>query len=158
MEGNITKKAEFGHISSADVDNVLEHFRGTIDQIPPIFSAIRQGGKKLYEKARKGETADDVEIKSRQVEVHRIDALPNPELPKFEIEVECGGGTYIRSLIRDIGYKLDSVATTTYLERTKQGQFTTEDCLVKDDWNPDNIYAAIDRVNTEREETACGDE
>ena len=152
MEGNITKRADFDHISEHDIVDVLDKFRGDIQQIPPIFSAIRQGGTKLYEKARAGTTVDNVEIEPRAVKVYNIEVLPNPDLPKFEIEVECGGGTYIRSLIRDIGYELNSVATTTLLERTKQGQFTLKDCLMKDDWNPDNIYEAIDRFNAEREE------
>lgn len=61
--------------------------------------------------------------------------------------MECGGGTYIRSLIRDIGYELNTVATTTYLRRTKQGQFTLADCLTQDQWNADAIYDAIDATN-----------
>jgi tRNA pseudouridine55 synthase len=69
------------------------------------------------------------------------------DIPKFDLDIECGGGTYIRSLIRDIGYKLNSAATTTSLERTKQGQFTIEDAIIKDDWSADNIYAAIARFN-----------
>lgn len=154
MAGNITQKADYDHITVEALQTVLEHFRGTIEQVPPIFSAIRQDGKRLLERAYEGETADDVEIKSRQVQVHRLDLLPSPDLPRFMIDVECGGGTYIRSLIRDIAYKLESLATTTYLERTKQGQFTTKDCLAKDDWNADNIYNAIDLINAEREAAA----
>ena len=126
---------------------------GTIDQIPPIFSAVRQGGKRLYKEAREGKTADDVEIKPRQVHVYDLELVntDETELPSFDINLECGGGTYVRSLIRDIGYKLDSVATTTVLTRTKQGQFTLEDCIDKPDWSPDTIYDAIDKFNAMRE-------
>lgn len=103
----------------------------------------------MYQKARNGATEDDVVIESRQVEIHHLEFFNTDDLPKFDIEVECGGGTYIRSLVRDIAYKLDSVATTTYLQRIKQGPFTLEDCLDKDDWNADNIYAAIERHQSE---------
>ena len=146
MEGNVTKSAPYDHVSPEDLENALEDFRGKIQQIPPIFSAISKNGKKLYKEARKGKSADDIEIDPREVEILQLKLLGH-QLPKFDVEVECGGGTYIRSLIRDIGYKLNSVATTTYLERTQQGQFTLEDCLEKDDWSADNINAAIDRQN-----------
>jgi tRNA pseudouridine55 synthase len=152
MEGNVTKTAPYDHISPQDLKNILEHFRGTIQQIPPIFSAIRQGGKKLYQKARAGATVDDVVIEPRQVEVYQIEMLDHQALPKFDLDVECGGGTYIRSIIRDIGRKLNSVATTTYLERTQHGQFTLDDCIEKDEWNADNIYAAVERQNTLQED------
>jgi len=149
MEGNVTKRAEYKHVDVDSLRNVLPQFTGKIKQIPPIFSAIRKGGKKLYEEARDGVTADDVDIEPREVEVYRIDLVGTDEFPpKFEIEVECGGGTYVRSLIRDIGYALDTVATTTSLERTQQGRFFTLDgALAKDDWSADNIYDAIDRFN-----------
>jgi tRNA pseudouridine55 synthase len=140
MEGNITRRAAYDHIH--DLEHVRPHFVGTIEQIPPLFSAIKQDGQRLYQKARKGHT--DVDIPARSVTIYELQFL-NVNLPKFDIEVECGGGTYIRSLIRDIAYQLDTVATTTYLQRIKQGPFTLEDCLPKEDWNADNIYAAIER-------------
>lgn len=62
--------------------------------------------------------------------------------------MECGGRTFVRSLIRDVAYHLGTVATTMELERTKQGPFLLEDCLSKDDWSPDNIYASIEEWNT----------
>jgi tRNA U55 pseudouridine synthase TruB len=68
------------------------------------------------------------------------------ELPLFTLNVSCGGGTYIRSLVRDIGYELDTVATMTGLVRTKQGPFLLEDALKKEDWSADKIYEAITRI------------
>mmetsp|Transcript_5599 Transcript_5599/g.10858 ORF Transcript_5599/g.10858 Transcript_5599/m.10858 type:complete len:180 (+) Transcript_5599:896-1435(+) len=65
------------------------------------------------------------------------------ELPRFGVSVKCGGGAYIRSLVRDIGYELDTVATMTGLVRTKQGPFVLEDALRREDWNADMIYEAI---------------
>lgn len=151
MEGDVTKKAPVEHVTRAAIEAVLPELTGTIQQIPPIFSAIRKDGKRLYEEARGGKSADDVKIEPRQVEVLSLD-LVDCNLPKFDLDIKCGGGTYVRALIRDIGYKVDSVATTTYLERTQQGQFKLADTLAKEDWTADNIYAAIDKLNAEREE------
>jgi tRNA pseudouridine55 synthase len=167
MEGNVTKTAPCNHVTWQMVKDVLPQFQGpSISQIPPIFSAIRKNGKKLYKAARQGVSADDMDIEPRIVEIHRIELLKPPQddatndhaydaddildPPKFDIEVECGGGTYIRSLVRDIGYALGTVATTTRLERTKQGRFLLSGCLAQHDWTADNIFAAIDRMNEQR--------
>jgi tRNA pseudouridine55 synthase len=102
----------------------------------------------MYERARKGELEDDVEIESRTVHIDEL-RLCNTEKfpPKLDINVTVGGGTYIRSLVRDIAHAVDTVATTTSLRRTKQGFFVEDDCLAKEDWNADNFFAAIDRFN-----------
>lgn len=148
LEGNVTKRATFDHITKEQVLEALPQFTGKIQQVPPIFSAIRKDGQKLYKAARKGASADDIEIEPREVEIHSILLTNSSNLPKsFEIDVECGGGTYIRSLVRDIGHKLGSLATTTYLERTQQGPFTLDNSLEKADWSVDSICAAIDRFN-----------
>jgi tRNA pseudouridine55 synthase len=149
MGGNTTKSAPFDHVQSNDIESILPQFIGNIQQVPPIFSAIKRGGKKMYDLARQGKNEDDLKLEAREVEIRQIQLL-ECNLPKFRIHVECGGGTYIRSLVRDIGYKLDTVATLTMLERTKQGCFQLEDALAKEHWNADNIYAAIDKFNSER--------
>jgi tRNA pseudouridine55 synthase len=134
------------------IKDALPEFIGTIMQVPPIFSAIRKGGKKMYEVAREGKTAENLKMDAREVDVYRLELVTSDEeqLPSFDLEIECGGGTYVRSLIRDIGYKLDTVATMTRLTRTQQGQFTTEDALEKHDWTPNKIYEAIENVNEAR--------
>jgi tRNA pseudouridine55 synthase len=145
--GNVTKTAPFDHVTASAIEAAIPTFVGTIKQVPPIFSAIRKGGKRLYEIARNGEQTDDLIIEPREVTIYSIELL-EVDLPKFTIQVECGGGTYIRSLIRDMGYELGSVATTTLLERTRQGgNFGLEGALAKDDWTAENIYAAIDRCS-----------
>lgn len=153
MEGNVTMTGPTDHITMESIEEVLPAFTGKIMQIPPIFSALRKDGKKLYQSAREGKTTDDIEIEPREVEILKLELVRSDEvtLPKFEIAMECGGGTYVRSLIRDIGYKLDSAATTTLLERTKQAQFTLDDCLPKPDWTAGNIYAHIEKRNEIRE-------
>ena len=154
MEGNVTKTAPYDHITIDALQAILPSFVGDIQQIPPVFSALKQGGKRLYSEARKGRTAEDMEIQPREVRVYSL-SLVNPDqraLPSFDIAMECGGGTYVRSLIRDIAYQLDSVATTTILTRTKQGPFTIADTIEKPDWTPENIYAAIEKFNALRKE------
>jgi tRNA pseudouridine55 synthase len=163
MDGSdVIKTAPFDHLTRQDVENVLPEFTGTILQVPPIYSAIRRDGTKLYDLARQGKTEEDVDIPPREVEVRRIE-LVSFDLPKFELDVQCGGGTYIRSLIRDIASRLNTVATVTSLERTEQGQFTLEDCLIKDDWTLDNIFSAVARANAKRKaeaekEEVCSEE
>jgi tRNA pseudouridine55 synthase len=149
MGGNTIKSAPYDHVMASDIETILQQFIGNIQQVPPIFSAIKRGGQKMYDLARKGMSEDDLKLEAREVEIQQIQLL-DCNLPKFRIHVECGGGTYIRSLVRDIGYKLDTVATLTTLERTKQGCFQIQDVLAKDDWNAGNIYAAIDKFNSER--------
>jgi tRNA pseudouridine55 synthase len=142
---NITKEAPWDHVVSKEqLQKVLPKFTGKIQQVPPIFSAKRINGKKAYEAAREGIA---VEIEAKEVEIHQLDVV-SVDLPHFTIDMECGGGTFVRSLIRDIAYDLDTVATTTELLRTKQGPFLLKDCLPKDDWSADNIYACIDEWNT----------
>ena len=151
-EGNVTRTAPFDHVTVDGIKDVLPSFTGTISQIPPLFSAIRKDGKKLYEKAREGVKEENVEIDAREVVVHTLE-LVDPEstkLPKFSIDVECGGGTYIRSLVRDIGKALNSAANIVGLERTQQAQFSLEDCLPREEWTAENIYKAIDNVNLRR--------
>jgi tRNA pseudouridine55 synthase len=148
--GDVTKNAPYDHVTRDAIESVLPAFTGKIQQIPPIYSAIQKDGKRLYKEARKGKTADDIQIDPREVEVYSI-KLVDCDLPRFTLDVECGGGTYIRSLIRDIGYKVNSVATTTILERTKQGQFLLEDTIRQDDWSADNFFAALDKVNAKRD-------
>ena len=146
MEGNVTKTAPYNHVSATDLEQSLGSFLGKIQQTPPIFSAIKKDGKKLYQQARKGVTVDQIKIEPREVEIFRFNLLKH-DIPRFHVDVECGGGTYIRSLIRDVGYKLGSVATTTFLMRTQQGPFGLEECIELDDCTPESIYAAIDQNN-----------
>lgn len=230
-EGKIVREASFDHISSLEQvkEVAASKLTGKLKQVPPLYSAIRVDGKRLYEIARKdSDKAEDVEIPMRDVEVYDLkvgseldeavvksgvvngrlyreavkafqaeaDAKKSEEslekdestkqlandqggkkkgrrrnnkrqkeqkpklfdeqtvptieqskskleLPEFSIAVKCGGGTYIRSLVRDIGYELDTVASMTGLVRTKQGPFVLDDALTKENWTADKIYEAI---------------
>lgn len=152
-KGNVTRTGPVDHITLDAVKDVLPQFTGRIMQVPPIFSAIRKEGKRLYKLGQEGVAAEDIVIEAREVEILHLQVVESDEvlLPKFEIAMECGGGTYVRSLIRDIGYKLNSVATTTLLQRTKQSQFSLKNCLEKENWTADNIYTEIEKRNRMRE-------
>ena len=145
MEGDITHEEPYHHATAQSIQAILSRFLGKIQQVPPIFSAIRKNGKKLYEEAREGKTAEDLAIESREVEIMSLHLLTENHkgeslsLPDFGLDVECGGGTYIRSLVRDIGIALETRATMTHLIRTKQGPFTIDDALKKEEWTPARI-------------------
>jgi len=105
-EGKIVEEKEVTNkmLEKTVIKEVLNKFLGKQEQIPPIYSAIKVNGKKLYEYARKGQT---VEIKPRQIEIYSIELLSiNKKLKQIEFEVSCSKGTYIRSLCEDIGNKL----------------------------------------------------
>lgn len=142
LDGEIEKTASYNHIDTKSLQDSLRLFRGSIQQVPPMYSALKKDGKKLYELAREGKT---IQIEPRQVEIYNLTLSSSEEnnLPYFNIEVECGGGTYIRSLIRDIAIKLDSVATMTSLTRTKQGPFLLQNSLKKENWHISNFVSAI---------------
>lgn len=123
LDGTVTKTYD-KKITQEDLISILDDFRGEIEQLPPIYSAIKVNGKKLYEYARNGE---EVEIKPRKVFISKL------ELESFDYEkqeatilVGCSKGTYIRSIAYDIGQKLDCGGYLTALERTKAGLFNKE--------------------------------
>jgi tRNA pseudouridine55 synthase len=151
MEGNRTKEMDYAHVTEENIIGVIPDFTGKISQIPPIYSALKKNGKKLYELAREGKTVDDIEIEAREVTIYDLEYLPEDgngkTLPCFGLNVECGGGTYIRSLVRDMGASLGTCATMTCLERTQQGRFTLDDVLSQEDWTVENVYAAVERWN-----------
>jgi tRNA pseudouridine55 synthase len=94
MEGNITKTEPFDHVTLEMIKKVLPKFEGKISQVPPIFSAIRVDGKRLYKHARQGATTDDIVIQPREVEIYRCELVDPKEsdLPRFVIDADCGGG------------------------------------------------------------------
>lgn len=128
VTGNIITQTECS-FSKKQLEAVLEKFKGVIEQKPPIYSAIKQNGVRLYELARKGQTAD---IPSRQVEIKLLDLL-SAEDNKIKIDVICSKGTYIRSLAVDIGEALGCGATLSALRRTATGGFDISMCAALED-------------------------
>lgn len=113
------------HITREMVEQVLERFKGKIEQVPPTFSACKVDGKRAYEMARQG---NEVELKPKTLVIDEIE-LTECNLPDITIRVVCSKGTYIRALARDIGEALQSGGHLTALRRTRVGQYKVEDCL-----------------------------
>lgn len=113
------------HITREMVEEVLARFVGTIEQVPPVFSACKVNGNRAYDLARKGE---EVELKAKTLVIDEMELL-RCELPEIDIRVVCSKGTYIRALARDIGQALQSGAHLTALRRTRVGECRVEDCL-----------------------------
>ena len=124
ISGMVLEEREV-QVTSEQVTEVVASFVGKYDQIPPMYSAIKINGKRLYELAREGK---EVERKARQVEITRIEILAI-DLPKIRVAVSCSKGTYIRTLGFDIGNKLGCGATMTKLLRTRVGDFNVKEAL-----------------------------
>lgn len=118
-----------------NLTKVLEDFIGKQEQIPPMYSAIKKNGKKLYEYARKGEK---VEVEPRKIEIYKIELVKYNE-KNIEFIVSCSKGTYIRSLCEDIAEKLNTVGYMKNLERLQVGEFCIEKSVLIDDVNTENI-------------------
>ena len=117
LEGEIIATKSAAGLTLAEIEAQLHNFIGTIEQIPPIYSAIQVDGKRLYKLAREGKQVD---VPSRQVEIEKIDVLnwyPG-EFPELELEITCGGGTYIRAIARDLGNCVNTGGTLASLTRT----------------------------------------
>lgn len=130
LETEIDKTFPIDHITNDLIVSTTLHFMGEIDQIPPVFSAIKKDGKRLYEHARAGE---EVEIKSRKTTIYKFE-ITRIDLPNIDFRVSCSKGTYIRSLAFDFGNALQSGAHLSALRRTKIGDYD-----VKNARNPEQF-------------------
>ena len=128
LEKEIDATYPTDHITRELVEETLRQFVGSIEQVPPAFSACKVDGKRAYDLARKGR---EVELKPKTLVIDEIELLAC-ELPDIRIRVVCSKGTYIRALARDIGIALHSGAHLTTLERTRVGDVRLEDCLALD--------------------------
>ncbi len=128
MDGTVTAQSDYSNVTAEQIKKVIAGFVGVQQQIPPMVSAVKKDGKKLYELARKGieieRDAKTITIKS--IRIHRI------ELPFVDITVECTKGTYIRTLCADIGKKLGCGSTLFALNRLKSGEFELKDAVTLD--------------------------
>lgn len=123
METEIDQVFDTQHISKEMAANAATTFLGDSDQFPPIHSAIKQQGERVYEKARRGE---EVQMESRKIHIFEFE-ITRFELPEIDFRVVCTKGTYIRSLAFDFGKKLNSGAYLKNLRRTKSGEFKAKD-------------------------------
>ncbi len=119
LETEIDETFPIAHIKKENIQAATKKFIGTIDQFPPVFSALKKNGERLYEKARRGET---VQLVARQVHIHKFE-ITRIEFPEIDFRVVSSKGTYIRSLAHDFGRALNSGAHLSALCRTRIGNF-----------------------------------
>ncbi|WP_348799997.1 tRNA pseudouridine(55) synthase TruB [Flavobacterium adhaerens] len=130
LETEINQTFDTSHIDETLIHETVKQFLGEIDQKPPVFSAIKKDGKRLYEHARAGE---EVEIASRKTTIHEFE-ITRIALPEIDFRVVCSKGTYIRSLAYDFGLALHSGAHLTVLRRTKIGNYSVIDAVNVNDF------------------------
>ena len=128
MEGKIIRESDYSHVTSEALQAAVQSFQGKSMQIPPMVSALKKDGKKLYELARSGV---EVEREPRPIEIYDI-KTSRIELPECDFTVHCSKGTYVRTLASDIGQKLNCGAVLSALRRTHAGKFTIEDAVTVD--------------------------
>lgn len=139
VEGEVTLLAEAPAPPAAELAAAAERLVGWIDQRPPVYSALKVAGRRAYDMARAGER---VELEARRVRIDRLDIL-RYEYPELDLEVECGGGTYIRSLGRDLARSLRTDAVMSALVRKAIGGFHLEDACSIDDLSRENIVQRL---------------
>lgn len=131
MEHHVDATFPTSHITRESIENVLARFVGDIEQVPPSYSACKINGNRAYELKRKGK---DVELTPKNIHIDSIELTDfDEETMRMGIRVNCGKGTYIRALARDIGRALGSGAYLTTLCRTRVGEFTIDRCLDLDE-------------------------
>lgn len=128
-ETEVMETRAIDHLTEESIKEAAKTFVGTIDQVPPIYSAVQIDGKRAYTLARKGK---DVELKSRTVTINAFD-ITSINGPEVEFRVVCSKGTYIRSLAHDLGQQLGVGAHLSKLERTRIGEYKLEDALTIED-------------------------
>lgn len=157
--GDVLAERDASGITLTDVTQALPQFIGEISQIPPMFSAVKVRGKRLYELARAGQTVARPE---RQVTVNSIDII-SWKTPVVELEIQCGAGTYIRSLANDLGETLNVGAYLSALTRVASGAFHIDgsialDTLLRDDEWTRRVVSPFDALSQEARITlAAGD-
>jgi tRNA pseudouridine55 synthase len=128
-EGSVARSSD-ERPAEADIRAAMANYVGEITQVPPTFSAIKIAGERAYDLARDGET---VEIAARTVIVHRLDLQPQPDADTAVFEAECGKGTYVRAIARDLGRDLGCFGHVIELRRVAVAGFTEEDMVTLDD-------------------------
>jgi len=124
-EGKVIEEKPVPELSLEEIEDCLQCFNGEIDQVPPMYSALKHNGRKLYELAREGKI---IERKARKISIFELKLL-NKTSDSLTLDVFCSKGTYIRSLAEDIGHKLGCGGTVIELRRMQSGQFKIEDAL-----------------------------
>jgi tRNA pseudouridine55 synthase len=135
IQGKIIQESPFEHLTKEQIKNSLKVFVGNIEQIPPMVSAVKINGKRLYELARKG---IEVKREPRKIRIDKLE-LMDFDMPKVKFYLECSKGTYVRKLAEDIAEKLGTVACISQIQRTKVGPFTIDQAVDLQDLNEKHI-------------------
>ena len=135
LEGEVLEERDPSHLTEEEILNAINSFKGEYSQIPPMYSALKQNGVRLYELARKG---IEVERQGRLIKIYNIEDIKINN-PYISMKVTCSKGTYIRSLCYDIGEKLGVFATMTQLNRAKTSVFSQENSININDLTEENI-------------------
>ena len=125
METEEDSWSDISEITNAKINLALEKFKGQIEQVPPVFSAVKINGKRAFSYARKGETP---ELQAKKITISELELLAF-DLPAITLRIVCSKGTYIRALARDLGLELGCGAYLTQLRRTRVGEFKVEDAM-----------------------------
>lgn len=139
ITGNVLSESKV-NITETEINAAIEHFSGEIEQIPPMYSALKRDGVPLYKLARRGE---NVEIEPRKVVIRDIKIVSPLKNNKIKLSITCSKGTYIRSLCRDFGEYLGCGAVLASLDRTATAGFEIADCVDLDKINEENITGYI---------------
>ena len=135
IQGEILRQSPYQYITREAVEKAIENFIGDIEQVPPMVSAVKIKGRKLYQLARKGITVER-EARHIRVDCLRIEQF---DLPEVKFYLECSKGTYVRQLAEDIGKTLGCGACISQIRRTKVGSFHIEDAVNLEDLNESHI-------------------
>ena len=130
METKEDAQFDFSHVTRKKFEEIIEQFIGELNQVPPVFSAVKVKGKRAFDYARNGE---EVKLQAKKIVIKKIE-IEAFELPFVKLRITCGKGTYIRALARDIGESLECGAYLTALERTKIGEFKLENAFKVNDF------------------------
>lgn len=158
IEGDLVPVADAPVLYRAVIEAAMPAFVGTIDQVPPLYSAVHVGGRRAYELARSGET---VTLAAKPVDMFRFELVGfDEESQELDCEIECGSGTYVRSLGRDLAKRLGTGAVMTALRRTAVGPFRVEEAIPLDGLSRDVLTASLrtpESALAGRPRTQCDD-
>lgn len=135
IEGRLLENKPYDHVGREDLDRVFSQYLGEIEQVPPMVSAVKVKGKKLYELARKG---IEIERQPRTVQIHEL-VIEDVRIPEVIFRMGCSKGTYVRQLVDDIGRDLGCGACISQIERLSVGKFKIEESLLLDEIHESHI-------------------
>lgn len=146
VKGEISESVSTKHLTKEEVEDAIRSFKGSIDQVPPTYAAIKVQGKKLYELARAGKPTL---VEPRRVHIYSIIPLSDlSNISNLSLHIHCSSGTYIRSIARDLGVKLGVGGYVSELRRTSIGPFVITDAMTFDQLNQTNIESHLVEIQS----------